>query len=362
MSDSSTHTVSPAALRGLMVSLFTAAGCPDEAAQPCADVLYEADLRGYGSHGLLRLPNMIQRIENGMVDPAGRPRVVQEREGSALVDGGLSLGPVGAMYGAEVAIRKAKEAGCCAVGVINTNHICMAGIYVERIARAGLAGILTSVTQPIAHVMGGFERLLGTNPIAIAVPTGEGDPILVDFATTTISFGTVMNARVRGESIPEGTALGSGGEPITDPAEVTQGGAHPLRRAQGLRPEPRPRSSGRAPAGREGGKRPRPVHRREKSLRQGRSVHRHRPRLLRRARGIFRGRQGAPGRSEIFSPRAGIFGNPDSGRAEFRGKKKTSARGRSDRAESLGRSIRAGGQARRLDARLKYILLRHHSS
>jgi LDH2 family malate/lactate/ureidoglycolate dehydrogenase len=150
------------------------------------------------------------------------------------VDGGLSLGPVGAMYGAEVAIRKAKDSGCCAVGVINTNHICMAGIYVERIARAGLAGILTSVTQPIAHVMGGFERLLGTNPIAIAVPTGEGDPILVDFATTTISFGTVMNARVRGESIPEGTALGSGGDPITDPAEVTQGALTPFAEHKGF--------------------------------------------------------------------------------------------------------------------------------
>ncbi len=234
MTDSAPHVVSPAALRELMVNLLAAAGCPDEAAQPTAEVLYEADLRGYGTHGLLRLPNMIHRVRSGMIDPDGRPRVVQEREGTALVDGGLSLGPVGAVFGAEVAIRKAKSAGCCAVGVVNSNHICLAGYYAERIARAGYVGIITTVTTPLAHVLGGFERLLGTNPLSIAVPTGKGDPILIDFATTAISNGTVMKSRAQGVPIPEGTALGPDGAPTTDAAQATQGALTPFAGHKGF--------------------------------------------------------------------------------------------------------------------------------
>lgn len=234
MNESPPHTVSARALRSLMVSLFTAAGCPDASAQICADVLWEADLRGYGSHGLLRLPNMIHRLQNGMVDPGGRPRLAEEREGAALIDGGRSLGPVGAAFGAEIAARKAKKAGCCAVGVVNSNHICMAGYYAERISRAGCVGIVTTVTTPLAHVLGGFERLLGTNPIAIAVPTGKGDPILVDFATTAISNGTVMGAMVRGKPIPEGTAVGPDGAVTTDAAAASRGALTPLSGHKGF--------------------------------------------------------------------------------------------------------------------------------
>ncbi|MEE9257085.1 MAG: Ldh family oxidoreductase [bacterium] len=227
MNDPGQHIVAPGALRDLMAALLVAAGCPEGAAGLTAEALWEADLRGYGSHGLLRLPNMIGRIRTGMINPHAKIRIAQERPGSALVDADRSLGPVGAIYGADLAIKKAKEAGCCAVGVLNGNHICMAGYYAERIARAGLVGLITTVTQPLAHVQGGMERLLGTNPLAIAVPAGD-DPVLIDFATTAISFGKVMTSRARGEPIPEGVARGPDGQPTTDAAEAARGALTPF--------------------------------------------------------------------------------------------------------------------------------------
>lgn len=228
MNESLTHTVEAPALRELMVNLFRAVKVSEESAQTAAEVLYEAELRGYGSHGLIRLPTMVRRVQTGMIKPKGKPKIVQERDGTALVDAGLTLGPVGALYGAEVAARKAKHAGCCAVGVVNGNHICLAGYYPEQIARQGLIGILMTVTMPLSHVWGGWERLLGTNPLAIAIPTGKGYPVLVDFATTEIAFGKVLKARARGETIPERTAMGPDGKPTTDSKMAAQGALTPL--------------------------------------------------------------------------------------------------------------------------------------
>ena len=151
----SPRVFSPEALRDLAERLLAAAGCGPEAAMAAADVLLEADLRGYGTHGLIRLPTMIRRIQSGMINPRARPRVVEERDASALVDADRALGPVGVIFGASLAARKAERAGCCAVGVVNCDHICMAGYYAERIARAGCVGLVAGVTQPLVHALGG---------------------------------------------------------------------------------------------------------------------------------------------------------------------------------------------------------------
>ena len=111
-------------LRTLMEQLLGAAGCDADSSRITADVLLEADLRGYGTHGLLRLPTMIRRIQSGMINPAAQPRVVTERVGSAPVDADRALGPVGALFGARLAARKAENAGTASVGVVNGDHIC----------------------------------------------------------------------------------------------------------------------------------------------------------------------------------------------------------------------------------------------
>jgi LDH2 family malate/lactate/ureidoglycolate dehydrogenase len=234
MTKDSSRVLPAAALRTLTEQLLAAAGCDADAARTTADVLLEADLRGYGTHGLLRLPTMIRRLRSGMINPAARPRVMMERTGSALVDADRALGPVGALFGARLAARKAGTAGTAAVGVVNGDHICMAGYYVEQIARAGCVGLITSVTQPLVHPLGGSERLLGTNPLAIAIPIAGSEPLLLDFATSEIAYGFVLAAKARGERLPPGVALGPDGTPTTDPGLAAQGALAPFAGHKGF--------------------------------------------------------------------------------------------------------------------------------
>ena len=216
-------------LRELIGRILMAVGCRAEDAQTTATVLLEADLRGYATHGLLRLPMMVQRMQSGMIAAQAQPRIVTEREGAALVDAGRALGPVGVVFGADLAVRKAKRAGSYTVGVVNSDHIGMAGYYVERIAQAGCVGILAGVTQPLVHPLGGTERLLGTNPLAIAIPGGQDTPpVLLDFATSAIAFGTVLQAKASGQALPEGVAVGPDGQPTTDATRATQGALAPF--------------------------------------------------------------------------------------------------------------------------------------
>ncbi len=228
MNEPSPRIVSADALRELMERLLAAVGCDAESVTVTAEVLMEADLRGYGTHGLFRLPQMLRRLQEGTINPKARPHLTQEREGSALVDGDGSLGPVGGKFAADLAARKAGRAGCCSVGVVNSNHLCMAGYYGELIARAGFVGIVTSVTPPFVHPLGGSERILGTNPLAIAVPTEEEHPLLLDFATSAISYGRILTSRVSGAELPEGVALGPDGAPTTDADAAAAGAISPF--------------------------------------------------------------------------------------------------------------------------------------
>lgn len=216
------------ALRDVMEQLLAAVRCDHEAAVTTADVLLEADLRGYSTHGVIRLPTMLRRIQSGMINPHAQPRIVEERAGTALVDADHALGPVGATYGARLAVQKARQVGICAVGVVNSDHIGMAGYYAEHIARAGCVGIIAGVTQPLVHPWGGVERVLGTNPLAIAIPTGKEKPVLVDFATSAIAFGTVLTSKVSGEPLPAGAAGGPDGSPTTDATVASQGALAPF--------------------------------------------------------------------------------------------------------------------------------------
>lgn len=228
MDETNSRTVPESTLRHLTERIFEIAGCDPETARLTADVLIEAELRGHSTHGMLRVPTMVQRIESRRIDPNAQPEVVIERDATALVDAQRALGAVGVLYGAKLSVKKAKRAGSCSVGVINADHIGLAGYYAEQIARAGCVGILCGVTMPLVHPLGGLERLLGTNPMAIAVPTTQDDPILLDFATSAIAMGTVLEAQITGDRIPEGGAIGADGRPTTDANAVRQGALSPF--------------------------------------------------------------------------------------------------------------------------------------
>ncbi|GAD53366.1 (R)-2-hydroxyacid dehydrogenase [Halarchaeum acidiphilum MH1-52-1] len=217
------ESVAAAALR--------AHGVGDADARLTATVLVSADARGKGSHGLLRLPRYVRGIEHGHVDPTGDVEVTDERGGAAAVDGGSRLGPVVATRAAVEAARRAAEYGVGAVGAYGGNHLGMLGYYTDVLADAGYVAIAMTNTEPAMPPHGGAEKVLGTNPIAVGLPTDP--PFNLDLSTASLSRGAVEEAARAGESLPEGVALDADGAPTTDPEEALDGVLLPFGGAKG---------------------------------------------------------------------------------------------------------------------------------
>ena len=218
--------------RGLIVAVLAALGATAEEQQCVAEALTEADLRGYASHGLLRFPLMVRRVQAGTARLGAAPRVASQRGAMALLDGDLGLGPFVATRAVDLATALAREHGLGVVGVFNNNHISLVGYYVERAARAGLIALATTTGDAGVHPYGGVARLLGTNPLAVAFPTAD-EPFLLDMATSVGTFGRVFVARQLGEAIPEDWAVDAAGEPTSDPAVALTGSLRPFGGAKG---------------------------------------------------------------------------------------------------------------------------------
>lgn len=191
--------------------------------------LVEADLRGRTGHGLIRLPQYVPRIEAGGINLRPDIAVTRDSPVSALIDGDNGLGQVVMTEAVETAVEKARASGMAWVGTVRSNHAGAAGVYTELAVTHGLIAIYTAVAS--ANVMppwGGKDRLLGTNPIAIAVPTAEEPTFSLDIATTVTSHGTIKVVAEAGESMPEGWVIDAGGEPITDPRRANDGFLVPI--------------------------------------------------------------------------------------------------------------------------------------
>ncbi|MDS0282742.1 Ldh family oxidoreductase [Haloarcula onubensis] len=210
---------------------FRAHGIDDADAEQTAEVLVSADARGKHSHGLLRLPRFVRGIEHGNVDPEGAIEVVSERGGAATLSGGSRLGPVVASAAVGEAMDRAAEFGVGAVGVRDSNHLGMLGYYTDQLLQAGYVGIGMTNTEPAMPPHGGTASVLGTNPIAIGLPT---DPAFnLDMSTSGIARGTVLHYKETGQELPEGVALDADGHPTTDPAAALDGTILPFGGAKG---------------------------------------------------------------------------------------------------------------------------------
>jgi L-2-hydroxycarboxylate dehydrogenase (NAD+) len=205
---------------------FEAYGISDEDAQLTGEVLVSADVRGKHSHGLLRLPRFVRGIEHGNVDPAGDIRIVAERGGTATLDGGSRLGPVVACEAVEEVTARATDHGVGAVGVRNSNHLGMLGYYTDLARESGYISLAATNTEPAMPLYGGVEAVLGTNPVAIGLPTDP--PFNLDMSTSAIARGDVLHCKERGETLPEGVALDAEGHPTTDPATALEGTIRPF--------------------------------------------------------------------------------------------------------------------------------------
>ncbi|MBO0678652.1 Ldh family oxidoreductase [Mycolicibacterium sp. S2-37] len=197
-------------------------------ARVTADRLVEADVRGRTGHGLIRLPSYVERITAGGVNVRAEVAIRHETPVSALVDGDNGLGQVVMTRATELAIGKARDAGVAWVGTVHSNHAGAAGIYAQMAADAGYVGIYLAVAN--ANAMppwGGTNPLLGTNPLAIAVPA-QPHPFVLDIATTAASHGTIKVAAQSGRQMPAGWVADAAGNPITDPTRAHEGFLLPM--------------------------------------------------------------------------------------------------------------------------------------
>lgn len=207
--------------RELAAEAFRARGLRDGDAELVAEVLVTADASGKSSHGLLRLPRYVRGIDSGNVDPEGTIEVVRDAGAAATIDGGSRPGPVVATSAIAEAMDRADDYGIGVTGVHNSNHLGMLGYYTDAIRRDDYVGIGMTNTEPAMPPYGGTEPVLGTNPIAIGLPTDP--PFNLDMSTSAIARGSINEAAERGESIPEGVALDPEGEPTTDPETALDG-------------------------------------------------------------------------------------------------------------------------------------------
>ncbi len=205
-------------LTAFAAALLVRLGVPANRAARAAETLVLADLRGVSSHGVARLGMYARRIACGTIDPAAELTVVRESPATLALDAGDGLGLALAPEATDRAIAKASETGLAFCTVRNSSHFGIAGAYALQAARAGLGAIAMTNAGPNVAPTGGAQPMLGTNPIAFAVPIGEGEPPLVlDMATSAVALGKIEVARRAGSAIPAGWALDETGSVTTDP-------------------------------------------------------------------------------------------------------------------------------------------------
>jgi LDH2 family malate/lactate/ureidoglycolate dehydrogenase len=206
-------------------NVFIKIGCPEAEAQQAADVLVSADLRGVDSHGVARLSGYIRLHEKQRLNATPSIKTVHETPSTAVVDGDLGLGLVVGPHAMRLAIEKAKNVGSGWVAVKNSNHYGIAGYHSMMALDEDCIGISLTNASPLVSPTFSKERLLGTNPISIAIPTKNQPPFVLDMATTTAANGKLEVLQRKGLDAPKGWLQDKEGQITTDAKGLIKGGS-----------------------------------------------------------------------------------------------------------------------------------------
>ncbi len=212
-------------LSKLVTSLLRKCGVPASDAVIVADVLIAAELRGIPSHGLLRLYDYIEMLRKGRIKPDANPKLIHESPSTVTLDGNNGLGPVVAHYAMKLAIQKAETAGTGWVAVQNSNHFGIAGYYAMQALAHNMIGICMTNANPLVAPTFSSAGLMGTNPLAVAIPAASELPVVADFATAAIARGKVDLLHKNGLPIDAGFLQDTQGNSSTDPGILTRGGS-----------------------------------------------------------------------------------------------------------------------------------------
>jgi len=194
-----------------------------------ASLMVKSDLAGADGHGIFRLPAYLKRIRAGGINLHPNIHIEREQGATALINGDNALGHLVMNRAVDLAIEKVKQHSVCWIGSHYGNHSGAASVYVRKLAEHGYIAIYMAVGNA-NHMApwGGIDLLLSTNPIAIAVPSGDHPIVLLDIATTVAAYGKVKVAAQKGESIPEGWMIDRQGNHITDPQKSSEGSLLPI--------------------------------------------------------------------------------------------------------------------------------------
>jgi L-2-hydroxycarboxylate dehydrogenase (NAD+) len=211
-------------LEAFIASALVVVGIPADDATEVAKLMAESDAYGGDAHGIFRLQQYVSQIENGAINARPNIRVINDRPGTALLDGDKALGHLVMKRAAQLAIEKAALTGIGWVGTQHSNHAGPAHLYARMPLQHDMVGLYFCVGNAnLLPPWGGTEVLLSTNPISIAVPGLRHPAIVLDMATTNTALGKIRLKAQRNEPIPEGWMIDRQGKPLTDPKRASEG-------------------------------------------------------------------------------------------------------------------------------------------
>jgi LDH2 family malate/lactate/ureidoglycolate dehydrogenase len=213
------------ALVGFVQRVLETIGCSSTDAHTAAISLVTADLRGIDSHGVARLRGYLRLQEAGRVNVRPNIQVVHETPSTAVIDGDAGLGLVVAPYAMRVAIQKARNCGTGWVSVRNSNHFGIAGYHAMLALEEDMIGIAMTNASALVAPTFSKEKMLGTNPIAVAIPAGEQPPFVADFATTTAANGKLELLQRKNAPTPDGWVQDVDGQSSNDAHILKKQGA-----------------------------------------------------------------------------------------------------------------------------------------
>jgi LDH2 family malate/lactate/ureidoglycolate dehydrogenase len=226
--------IAPATLRAGVARIFEACGMSSHDADLLAGALSAADQRGIHSHGTLRVPDYVDKLTKGGVDPRAKPEVASRKGAAIVIDAKNAMGQIAADLAMRSAIDTARETGVAVAAVRNSNHCGAMDHWAALALPSGMIGLAATNALPTMAPWGGIDKIVGINPLAVAFPADKEAPVVLDIAFGATAHGKIRVYHQKGETIPEGWSFDKEGNPTTDTAKALEGLIQPIGGHKGV--------------------------------------------------------------------------------------------------------------------------------